>query len=289
MSRIEIENIYNNYITEYCMMLSKFKSKPKVAIIQVGDLSESTTYVNNKIKAFKTVGIEYELFKFDNDITQYKITTLLDNLSVDDNYTGIFVQLPLPKQLDFNEIKEHINPLKDIDGLTNTNTIKLYNNDESGILPATPKAVMMLIDELNVDLTGKSVCVINRSDLIGKPLVHMLTQRNATVIWCNSYTQHINRYLSNSDIIVSGVNRANIFNKWDFSLTNPHKKLIIDLTTVFENGKLYGSVNREDYELLCRYDDLTTVGGGKGKRSMGAITILALIDNIIKSYRLQRC
>ena len=289
MSRIEIENIYNNYITEYCMMLSKFKSKPKVAIIQVGDLSESTTYVNNKIKAFKTVGIEYELFKFDNDITQYKITTLLDNLSVDDNYTGIFVQLPLPKQLDFNEIKEHINPLKDIDGLTNTNTIKLYNNDESGILPATPKAVMMLIDELNVDLTGKSVCVINRSDLIGKPLVHMLTQRNATVIWCNSYTQHINRYLSNSDIIVSGVNRANIFNKWDFSLTNPHKKLIIDLTTVFENGKLYGSVNREDYELLCRYDDLTTVGGGKGKRSMGAITILTLIDNIIKSYRLQRC
>lgn len=289
MSRIEIESIYNNYITEYCMMLSKFKSKPKVAIIQVGDLSESTTYVNNKIKAFKTVGIEYELFKFDNDITQYKITTLLDNLSVDDNYTGIFVQLPLPKQLDFNEIKEHINPLKDIDGLTNTNTIKLYNNDESGILPATPKAVMMLIDELNVDLTGKSVCVINRSDLIGKPLVHMLTQRNATVIWCNSYTQHINRYLSNSDIIVSGVNRANIFNKWDFSLTNPHKKLIIDLTTVFENGKLYGSVNREDYELLCRYDDLTTVGGGKGKRSMGAITILTLIDNIIKSYRLQRC
>ena len=289
MSRIEIENIYNNYITEYCMMLSKFKSKPKVAIIQVGDLSESTTYVNNKIKAFETVGIEYELFKFDNDVTQYKITTLLDNLSVDDNYTGIFVQLPLPKQLDFNEIKEHINPLKDIDGLTNTNTIKLYNNDESGILPATPKAVMMLIDELNVDLTGKSVCVINRSDLIGKPLVHMLTQRNATVIWCNSYTQHINRYLSNSDIIVSGVNRANIFNKWDFSLTNPHKKLIIDLTTVFENGKLYGSVNREDYELLCRYDDLTTVGGGKGKRSMGAITILALIDNIIKSYRLQRC
>ena len=288
MSRIDIESIYYKYIDKYVNEIKILDKKPKVVIIQVGDVPESNTYVSNKIKAFKEVGIEYEFFKFSNDITQSKLQTVLDGLSHDDNYTGIFVQLPLPKQLDFSKLKNYINPLKDIDGLCDENTIKLYNGDNTGILPATPAAVMLLLDELNIDLTDKLVCVINRSDLIGKPLIHLLTQKNATIIWCNSHTNSIDicESLNNSDIIVSGINKANIYNKQYFNNDTFFTQTIIDLTTVYNDGKLYGSIKRDDYKDIMKYNDLTTVGCGK--MGMGKLTIIALIGNIIKSYKLQK-
>ena len=286
MSRIDIESIYYKYIDKYVNEVKNLDKKPKVAIIQVGNIPESNTYVSNKIKAFKEVGIEYDFFKFSNDITQSKLQTVLDGLSHDDNYTGIFVQLPLPGQLDFDKLKNYINSSKDIDGLTDKNTIKLYNGDNAGILPATPAAVMLLLDELNIDLTGKLICVINRSDLIGKPLVHLLTQKNATVIWCNSYTNYMHHILRNSDIVISGVNKANIYNKHYFNKNSNENQTIIDLTTVYQGGKLYGSVKRDDYEDIMKYSNITTVGCGK--MGMGKLTIIALIGNIIKSYKLQK-
>ena len=286
MSRINIEEIYSNLIQQFKEDINKINEDIKVCIIQVGDNPNSNIYVSNKIKAFKEVGIKYDLFKYNEYITEEKLEQILDTVSNDDEYSGMFVQLPLPKQLDFNKLKLHINPTKDIDGFCDANTINLYDNKYC-LVPATPQACDMLLNYSGISLDGKTVTVINRSNIIGKPLVHLLANKNATVIWCNSHTNEetLKNFCKSSDIIISGVNKANIFDKSYFNDNSESNQIIIDLTTEYQDGKLYGSINREHYEDIMKYNKLTTVG--MKKFGMGKLTICSLIHNVIKSYKMQ--
>ena len=163
---------------------------PCLATVLVGDNPASATYVRNKHKACEEVGIITKDHKLASDITQTQLNEIVDNLNKDSAVHGILVQLPLPDQLNEFETTSRISPLKDVDGLTPYNA-GLLAMKKAALVACTPSGVMEMFDYHNINLQGKNVVLINRSNLVGKPLYHLLLERNATVITCHSKTKNI--------------------------------------------------------------------------------------------------
>src|SRR5207245_4437803 len=157
--------------------------RPCLATVLVGENPASTIYVTNKQKACFEVGIETKDHKLPDSFSQQEMNSLIDLLNKDGTVHGILVQLPLPKQLDEFATTSRISPIKDVDGLTPYN-IGLLASGRAILKPCTPSGIMELFDYYKIDLSGKNIVIINRSHLVGKPLYHLMLEKNATVTTC---------------------------------------------------------------------------------------------------------
>jgi len=249
---------------------------PCLATVLVGDNQASSTYVKNKHKACEEVGILTKDHKLSSSLSQNELNQLIDELNNDRLVHGILVQLPLPEQLDEFETISRISPIKDVDGLTPHNT-GLHSMKKAALVACTPLGVMEMFDFHNIDLEGKNVVIINRSNLIGKPLYHLLLQRNATVITCHSKTKNLKEQCQNADIIITAVGDRN-----KFELTPDMIKegaIIIDVAITRHNDKLIGDI---DYEkIIQKASYATPVPGG-----VGPMTVAMLLKNTVTAASL---
>ncbi|MGQ0771769.1 MAG: bifunctional 5,10-methylenetetrahydrofolate dehydrogenase/5,10-methenyltetrahydrofolate cyclohydrolase [Nitrososphaerota archaeon] len=250
--------------------------KPCLATVLVGDNSASATYVKNKQKACAEVGILTKDHTLPSGITQPEMNKLIDSLNLDESVHGILVQLPLPKQLDEFETISRISPLKDVDGLTPHN-VGLLAMKKAILKACTPSGIIEMLDHYQIDLDGKNVVVINRSNLVGKPLYHLLLERNATVTTCHSKTKNLEKICVEADIVITGVG-----DRAKFVLTpNMIKQgaVVIDVATIRLDGKLVGDSNFD--EIIQKASYASPVPGG-----VGPMTIAMLLKNTITAASL---
>jgi len=258
--------------------LKKQGLEPCLATILVGDNAASAMYVKNKHKACQEVGIITKDHNPSKSISQNELNELIDSLNNDRNVHGILVQLPLPDQLDEFVTISRISPIKDVDGLTPHN-MGLLSMRKAILKACTPSGIMEMFDYYDIELEGKIIVIINRSNLIGKPLYHMLLEKNATVITCHSKTKNIKEICKNADIVVSGVG-----DRTKFVLTPDMIKdgaVVIDVAISRIDGKLTGDA---DYEkIIEKVSYATPVPGG-----VGPMTVSMLLRNTVTAASLSK-
>ena len=245
---------------------------PKLVVVLVGDNPASQTYVKNKAKACERVGFLSEIIELDGSISQEIVLSTIDRLNRDETVDGILVQLPVPKHLDAKAIVHALDPNKDVDGLHPLNVAKLYEN-EKGFVPCTPKGIMRLLKEYQIDVVGKHCVVLGRSNLVGRPVAQLLLNENATVTICHSKTHNLSEFTKQADILIVAIGRANFLTSKDVN----HAECIIDVGINRVDGKLVGDVAYD--ELLDKVDAMTPVPGG-----VGPMTIGMLLENTLEAY-----
>lgn len=249
---------------------------PCLATVLVGDNPASAIYVRNKHRACDEVGISTKDHKLSSDITQSQLNEIIDNLNKDNTVHGILVQLPLPDQLNEFETTSRISPLKDVDGLTPYN-VGLLAMKKAALVACTPSGIMEMFDYHHINLQGKIVVLINRSNLVGKPLYHLLLERDATVITCHSKTKNLEELCRIADIIITAVGDRN-----KFTLTSEMIKdgaVVIDVATSKLNEKLVG--DSDFNSIIEKASFATPVPGG-----VGPMTIAMLLKNTITAASL---
>ena len=249
---------------------------PCLATVLIGENPASATYVRNKHKACEEVGIATKDHKLDSSITQSELSKIIDELNADKSVHGILIQLPLPKQLDEFTTTSRISPIKDVDGLTPYNA-GLLAMKKAALVACTPSGVMEIFDYHGIDLEGKNVVLINRSNLVGKPLYHLLLEKNATVFTCHSKTKNLLELCQSADIIITAVGDRN-----KFTLTPDMIKegaIVIDVAISRFQEKLVGDSNYD--EIIQKASFATPVPGG-----VGPMTVTMLLKNTITAASL---
>lgn len=270
-----------------------------VAFVQLGENPASNTYVRNKKKLCEEVGIEVEHYQLSENTTEEQLLATIDMLNRCSTITGMLVQLPLPSHIDENKVINAIDPNKDIDGFHVANKGKVVIGDDGGIIAATPKGIMTILKEEGINLKGKNVVVVGRSNIVGKPLVSLLINEGATVTCCNSNTD-LNRlliHISTCDIFISAIGKANYWNLNIFEEILNERKLLLKYVpeeykdTFFtgictvaidvginkdENNKLCGDIDKELYPYFKK---VTSVPGG-----VGVMTTLTVVSNIVELF-----
>ena len=251
--------------------LDKMAKKPTLAVILVGENPASQIYVRNKKKTAEKLGINSISIEYPSEITENELLEKIDELNDDENVTAILVQLPLPAHIDKNKVIDKILPQKDVDGLTPYNLGKLFSGEEPYVYPCTPKGILLLLDEYGIELDGKHVVVVGRSNLVGKPVAQLLLKRNATVTMCHSHTKNLANITKTADIVVSAVGKNVIGEKMLKS-----NCVIVDVG-IFkdENGKISGDVDFENVSKIAAY--ISPVPGG-----VGPMTIASLMLNTVE-------
>lgn len=251
--------------------LDKMAKKPTLAVILVGENPASQIYVRNKKKTAEKLGINSISIEYPSEITENELLEKIDELNNDENVTAILVQLPLPAHIDKNKVIDKILPQKDVDGLTPYNLGKLFSGEEPYVYPCTPKGILLLLDEYGIELEGKHVVVVGRSNLVGKPVAQLLLKRNATVTMCHSHTKNLANITKTADIVVSAVGKNVIGEKMLKS-----NCVVVDVG-IFkdENGKISGDVDFENVSKIAAY--ISPVPGG-----VGPMTIASLMLNTVE-------
>ena len=256
--------------------LKKEGINPCLATVLIGNNPASATYVKNKHKACEEVGIITKDHKLDESVTQQELNNIIDELNADISVHGILVQLPLPKHLNEFAVTSRISPIKDVDGLTPHN-VGLLAVKKAVLVACTPSGVMEMFDYHNINLEGKNIVLINRSNLVGKPLYHLLLEKNATVITCHSRTKDIEKFCQSADIIITAVG-----DRTKFILTPEMIKegsIVIDVAISRFEDKLVGDC---DYEkIIEKASFVTPVPGG-----VGPMTVAMLLKNTITATSL---
>jgi methenyltetrahydrofolate cyclohydrolase (EC 3.5.4.9)/5,10-methylenetetrahydrofolate dehydrogenase (NADP+) (EC 1.5.1.5) len=246
---------------------------PTLAIVRLGDNAGDISYEKSIVKLCSDVNIDTRKFTFDNDISTGELQQILYELNEDITISGILLFRPLPKHIDENIIRNSINVNKDVDCMHPLNLEKIFEGDYSGFTPCTSKAALLAIQNSGIELDGKTVAVINRSMVVGKPLAMMLLSNNATVTICHSKTNDLKRITKNSDIVVTALGKAKYLNK-DYFTDN---SIVIDVgVSQDENGKLSGDVDFDD--VVNNVKMITPVPGG-----VGSITTCVLLENVVKA------
>lgn len=249
---------------------------PKLAVILVGDDPASKIYVNNKNKACKKVGIEFEEHLFPESITQKELDDLIDSLNSRDEINGILLQYPIPKHLDVDEAFRRISPTKDVDGFNPINVGKLALGQES-FISCTPFGIMKMLEHYNINPEGKHAVVIGRSNIVGKPMAQCLLKANSTVTICHSKTQNLSDITKTADILVAAIGKPRFVTE-DMIKENA---VIIDVgINRLDDGKIVGDVDFEN--VSQKVDYITPVPGG-----VGPMTITMLLNNVIKATKEQ--
>ena len=248
--------------------------QPGLAVVIVGDDPASQVYVRNKEKACKEVGIAAQTFALPKETTQQELMALIDTLNARSDVHGILVQLPLPRHLDEHQVINAILPEKDVDAFHPVNVGKIMIGDFDYV-PCTPAGVMALLEEAQIDVSGKRAVVIGRSNIVGKPQAMLLLHKNATVTICHSKTQHLEEITRQADIIVVAIGKAH-FLRGDMVKDGV---VVIDVgMNRLENGKLAGDV---DFDTVAPKDSyITPVPGG-----VGPMTITMLLQNTVTACR----
>lgn len=243
-------NIVSNYLKRQVKFgISKLTIKPTLAVIMIGNNAASKVYVKNKSKACEEVGIQYIEYNFDENIDEESVLNLINELNKDETINGILVQAPLPKHLNEKKIFEAISPKKDVDGFNSTNIGKLSLNEKDAIIPCTPAGIMKILDFYNIEIEGKNVVIVGRSNIVGKPMFQCMLERNATVTICHSKTKKLKNFTKKADILIVAIGKSKFIKK------NMIKKncVIIDVgINRDENNKLSGDVDFNNVLKKCK-------------------------------------
>ena len=251
--------------------------RPKLVIISVGDAPASKVYVRNKTKAAEEVGIEVDHLTYDTTDDPRRVIDYIDMLNYADRIDGIMVQLPLPKGWDERAIIDTISPAKDVDGLTTTNIGRLRSGQKC-LKPCTAAGIMDLCKYYDIELDGKDVTIIGRSNIVGKPLADMMMAEGATVTQCHSHTKYLADYTRYADIVISAVGKPKFLDETYFGLDHT----IIDVgINRDEDGKLCGDVDFDAVKTYC--DNITPVPGG-----VGPMTVAELMKNVVIAWKENR-
>ena len=275
---IEVSNAVKEILSRAVTQLESEGLVPCLATILIGDDPASATYVKNKHNACEKIGIKTKDHKLSSETTQDELNQIIDNLNQDKDVDGILVQLPLPKHLNEFTTVSRILPLKDVDGLTPQN-VGLLAIGKSILKPCTPSGIMEMFYYYKIELEGKNVVLINRSNLVGKPLYHLLLQNNATVTTCHSKTKNLKEICQTADIVITGVG-----DRTKFTLTSDMIKkdsIVIDVAISSQDGKLVGDADFDD--VIQKASFVTPVPGG-----VGPMTVAMLLKNTVTAASLNK-
>jgi methylenetetrahydrofolate dehydrogenase (NADP+) / methenyltetrahydrofolate cyclohydrolase len=258
--------------------ISELKTKgviPCLATILIGSDPPSLVYINNKQKAANSIGIRTLDYRLDTAVSQTELIRLIEKLNLDSSVHGILIQLPLPEHLDKYHVINMVDPMKDVDGLTSINSGLLLNN-KTNLIPCTPLGIMELFHFYKIQLDGANVLIINRSNLVGKPLASLLLSKNSTVTISHSHTNNLKFFSQNADIVITAVGNRNSFVLTPDMVNNG--AIIIDVGTNRVDGKLCGDVDFERVRKKASY--ITPVPGG-----VGPMTICMLLRNTVEASK----
>ncbi len=272
-------------------ILSKLKADikecaeiPKLAIILIGENPASLIYVNTKIKQAAFVGIQTELISLSVDVSQADLISIINDLNNAPEVKGIIIQLPIPKNINFENLTKHIDPRKDVDGFHPLNVGKLHSNTKDSqdnnfyFVPCTALACLEAIKSVIPNLKGQNIVIVNRSNLIGKPLSALLLQQNATVTICHSASVNLRDITQKADIVICAIGQPKFFNKSYFKKGS----IIIDvgISRQYRNEKSYISGDVDFDDLIGHASYITPVPGG-----IGPLTVAYLLSNTISSLK----
>ena len=275
MSLLDARQLVGKKVEELKQRVNRLNKKPSLVIIRIGEDFASGKYVANKIKKCEEVGIESKIIHLEENISQQIVEKTILDLNKDEKVTGILLQLPIPKHLDEEYLTNLIEDEKDVDGFTIGNMGKL-SLGQDGNVACTPRGIITLLKEFKIDIEGKDVLIINRSNIVGKPLAQLFLKENATVTIAHSKTKNLKEKIKLSDIVVTAVGRSNFLEANDFS----DNTTIIDVSINFnELGKMCGDVKKDDYDILVNEKQchLTPVPNG-----VGQMTVIELIEQTIE-------
>lgn len=260
-------------IKEEVTLLIQAGEKVKLAIVSVGDDPASKIYIRNKVKAAEKVGIEAIVFELPSTYQEESLILDICDLNKRDDIDGIIVQLPLPKHINSEKVQEAISMTKDVDVFCKENVGLLVQN-RAKLLPCTPAGIVELMNFYNIDVWGKNVCIIGYSNIVGKPLSIILSNKGATVTTCNSKTKNLALHTKCSDIVIVATGVGHL-------IDSSHLKdgaIVIDVgITRLDHGKIIGDVNFDDVYDKVSY--ISPVPGG-----VGPMTVAMLLKNTLLAH-----
>lgn len=244
---------------------------PVLAIVRLGNNAGDVSYEKSIIKACESAGIESRVVERDITMTTEELEKLMQDLNADAKVSGILLFRPLPKHIDEERIRNSVSPDKDVDCMHPLNLEKIFEGRMEGFSPCTPKAAMEILIHNQVPLEGRNVVVVNRSMVVGKPLVMMLLEKNATVTICHSRTKNLKELCSKADVVVTALGKAKFFTEDYFNSDS----VVIDVgVSMTEDGKLSGDVDYENVEE--KVSMVTPVPGG-----VGSVTTTILLNQVV--------
>lgn len=267
------KKVSNEIIDKLKEKIDNLNKKINFAIIWVGNDAASSIYVKNKIKKCESVGINAILYHLDEDTSEKQLIDLIDDLNNNEDVCGILLQSPVPSHININNCFDKILPQKDIDGFSNQSIGNLVLN-KSGFVSCTPLGIIKLLEYYNIDVSGKHVVIINRSNIVGKPLFHLLVNKDATVTMCHSKTNNLCKYTKDADILITAVGKPNF-------ITQDMVKdgaVVIDVGISRIDNKVCGDVDFDS--VIQKVSYITPVPGG-----VGPMTIAMVINNVYESVR----
>ena len=281
LSGIEASKALYNSLEDRIAILKKQSIIPGLAAVLVGNNPASEIYVRNKTKKFEALGLKTDLFRLDENISEEELLSLIDKLNTDSEFHGILVQLPLPKHIDSEKVLNAIVPTKDVDGFHPENA-GLLSIGKPRFIPCTPKGMMFILKHFNIDLNGKHVVVIGRSNIVGRPISILASLKelgNATVTLCHSGTKDLKYFSKQADVLVAALGSPQFV---DSSYIKKGACLIdvgINRIEVDGKSKIVGDIDQESVMGIA--DSLTPVPKG-----VGPMTIAMLVENTVLSAEL---
>ena len=259
------------------ILKDKYGIVPGLAVIIVGEDPASKVYVRNKHKSCAEVGVYSEVIEMSESSSKDDLLQKIDELNANEKIHGILVQLPLPRQIAKyeSEIIERISPDKDVDGFHPVNVGKMVTGEES-LLPCTPAGCIKMLELADIDMDGKRAVVIGRSNIVGKPMLHLFLRKNATVTICHSHTQNLAEITKESDILVAAIGKPNFVTA---DMVKPGATVIDVGINRIAPKKLVGDVDFENVKEVA--GAITPVPGG-----VGLLTVAMLMQNVVKAAEL---
>ncbi len=259
---------------EVFQLREKLGRVPGLAIVLVGENPASKIYVNSKIKGCSELGFESFAHFLSTDISENELLEVIEELNRDERVNGILVQLPLPKHIDEKKVIDKIAIEKDVDGFKPENLGLLMLNDKEAMISCTPAGIMEIFKEYSIDLKGKDVVVVGRSNIVGKPMASLMINEGATVTVCNSNTKNLTEKTKAADVVVMAIGKAK-FLKNEMVKTGA---TIIDVGINRTEDGLFGDVDYENVKDKVEY--ITPVPGG-----VGPMTVAMLFKNTLKAFK----
>lgn len=263
---IDIKGQIKNYTEE----LKASGKTLKISSILVGDDGGSVYYQNFQEKLANNLGIEFDKIKLREDVSQDELKLKIEELNRDESVNGIMLLLPLPKHIDERTVTNLIDANKDLDCLSEISVGRFYKGEKC-FLPCTPNSVITLLKAYNIEIEGKEIVIVGRSNIVGKPLFQMFLNENATVTVCHSRTKNLKEVCRRADILVVAIGKANFI---DSSYVG-EGAVVIDVGTSEVDGKITGDVNFDDVYEKASF--ITPVPGG-----VGSLTTTLLLKNVCK-------
>lgn len=255
--------------------LAKLDKTLTLAVIQIGNDPASNIYVSNKNKTAAKLGCNFIHIKFDETVEEKEVLEKIDELNYDEDIDGILVQMPIPKHLNETLIQNRVKSYKDVDGLTDINAGLLVHNKDS-LISCTPHGILTLLNYYDIKISKKHVVIVGRSNLVGKPLINLMLNNDATVTVCHSKTENLFDITKTADILIVAVGRPN-FIKEDMVKDGA---VVVDVGINRVDDKIVGDV---DFDSVSKkVSAITPVPGG-----VGQMTILELFNNLYKAYHLR--